>query len=135
MLLLQEDDTKIWDENSDPLEDFKESQEEPNTEQYDLISAIFNTIIRFQMIQFISDAAIESWLSLLQKILEMIISYLKSSVLQERIAVFPATLYRACKMIVSDRDPCDKFVACNKCDSIYHYEEALRVHNGKAFFI
>ena len=82
------------------------------------------------MIQFISDAAIESWLSLLQKILEMIISYLKSSVLQERIAVFPATLYRACKMIVSDRDPCDKFV-----DSIYHYEEALRVHNGKAFFI
>ena len=110
-------------------------QEEANTEQYDLISAIVKTIFWFQTIQFISDSAIESWFSLLQKILQMINSYLKSQVLQELIAVFPVTLYRARKMIGSNRDAFEKFVVCNKCDSIYNYEEAYRVHNGNLFFI
>ena len=134
-MLWQEDDIEIWDGNSDPLEDFNESQEEPNIEQCDLIFAIVKTIFWFQTIQFISDSAIESWFCFLQKILEMINSYLKSPVLQELIAVFPVTLYKARKMIGSNRDAFDKFVVCNKCDSIYNYEEAYRVHNGKIFFI
>ena len=135
MFLLQEDDIKIWNGNSDPLEDFNESQEEPNTEQYDLISAIVKTIFWFQTIQFISYSVVKSWFSLPPKRLEMINSYLKSPFLQEFIAAFPVTVYRASKMIGSNRGAFEKFVVCKKCDSLYNYEEAYRVHNDNLFLI
>ena len=48
---------------------------------------------------------------------------------------FPVTHYKARKMIGSKRDAFDKFVVCNKCDSIYKYEETYRLYNGKLFFI
>ena len=69
------------------------------------------------------------------KRLEMINSHLKSPFLQEFIAAFPVTVYRASKMIGSNRGAFEKIVVCKTCDSIYNYEEAYRVHNGNLFLI
>ena len=119
----------MWDSYDSPLEDFVVIADDHKNDNK-VLKAVLKAVFLRQTLNFLSDSAMESLLSVLKKIFQILNEYLQSVVFGKFIEVFPVSMYKSRKVLGINRDDFEKHVICPECDSIYKFDDAYTKIGG-----
>ncbi len=116
-----------WDESDadEFLESSTDTQAQAPARESAFVRWITILILAFQAAYFLPNPATEWALVFFRTVLYLLSTVCPHPFLAGVLAIFPASIYLARKLVTSNQHSFQKFVVCSKCDSVYKYSDAF----------